>query len=221
MNVAVLTLTRDRLPYTQHCFATLQENAGCAYDHYVLDQASTDGTVEWLEEQDDLDVTFASENLGCCRGWNYLLDNVVDVADYDVVVCFDNDCEVIQPGTLEQVAWHADEYYVILAPRVLGLNNPPPTIGTFNVGALTVDETTILGNIFMAIPARLLTEFRWDERHPLWDGGETITNWFRTRGGRCGYVQGYAVNHYLTTSGQHADIPEYFARTLAEGKPRL
>jgi GT2 family glycosyltransferase len=46
MNVAVLTLTRDRLPYTQHCFATLKENAGCDYDHIVLDQGSTDGTAE-------------------------------------------------------------------------------------------------------------------------------------------------------------------------------
>ncbi len=48
MRIAVLTLTRDRLDYTQHCFQTLQEFAGCDFDHYVLDQGSTDDTVDCL-----------------------------------------------------------------------------------------------------------------------------------------------------------------------------
>ena len=48
MRVAVLSLTRDRLVYTRHCFAKLHEFAGCEFDHYVLDQGSKDGTDEWL-----------------------------------------------------------------------------------------------------------------------------------------------------------------------------
>jgi hypothetical protein len=221
MKIAVMSLTRDRLAYTQHCFGKLRELAGCDFHHYVLDQGSTDGTVEWLDGYTLATSVCLPENIGCCAGWNYLLDQVFDPADYDVVVCFDNDCELMQPDTLRVVASLAAEHDAILSPRVLGLNNPPPTIGEIPLGDHAADETTILGNIFMAIPAPLLELFDWDERHQPWDGGETITAWHRARGGRCGYVRGYSVNHYETTNGQHQRYPEYFARTLAEGKPAL
>ena len=48
-----------------------------------------------------------------------------------------------------------------------------------------------------------------------------VCHWYRAQGGRCGYVTRLTANHYETTSGQHARYPEYFARTLAEGKPSL
>lgn len=221
MKVAVLTLTRDRLEYTQHCFARLRELAGCDYDHYVLDQGSDDGTQDWLLDQDDIDATLLNENIGCCPGWNLLLGEACNPADYDAVVCFDNDCELIQPGTLATVARLAVEHRVILSPRVLGLRNPVPTFGEFPLGAYVVDETTILGNIFMAIPASLLSVdgFRWAETYEPWAGGESITDWFRQRGGRCGYVRGFQVNHYRTTDGQHEDYAWYFERRVAEGGP--
>lgn len=225
VRIAVLTLTRDRLTYTQHCFARLQERAGCEYDHYVLDQGSEDGTADWLEENYPATVVALDENIGCCAGWNRLLDTVCDPGDYDVIVCFDNDCELIQDGTLRVVAGLAAEFNVILSPRVMGLRNPPPIIGEFALDNKIdghyawVDETAILGNIFMAIPARLLNEYDWNENHPVWAGGEDITAWFRDSGGRCGYVRGYEVNHYETTDGQHDRFPEYFERRVLEGGP--
>lgn len=218
MKVAVLTLTRDRLEYSQHCFSTLRTKTGCEYDHYVLDQGSQDGTPRWLLNGYYSGLSLQNENIGCCRGWNTLLE-LAHPERYDVIVTFDNDCEVLTEGTLSVVAGLAAEHEVILAPRVLGLMYPPPTVSTFDLGEHTVDETTILGNIFMAIPSVLFTRdgFRWDERYAVWDGGESITQWFRARGGRCGYVQGFEVNHYKTTLGQVADIPWYFDRRVSEG----
>lgn len=214
--IAVLSLTRDRLNYTQHCFASLRENAGCEFDHYVLDQGSQDGTDLWLLGGRYRGLALLKKNIGCTRGWNHLL-TLCDPKRYDAIVCFDNDCEVLTPDTLKVVAGLAAEHQQILAPRVLGLMYPPPTIAQFQLGEHTIDETTILGNIFMAIPAPLLHEFRWDERYAVWDGGESITQWWRDRGGRCGYVQGFEVNHYKTTLGQVEDIPWYFERRVAEG----
>jgi hypothetical protein len=222
VNIAVLTLTRDRLPYTQHCFQTLRDNAGCEFDHFVLDQGSTDGTPEWLWEewlQGRITELYRSpENIGCCPGWNLLLE-IARPSRYDAIVTFDNDCEVLTPSTLKVVTTLAHQRELILAPRVNGLMHPPPTIATFEIGPYVVDETTILGNIFMAIPAVLFwrDRFRWDEGYAVWDGGESITQWHRERGGRCGYVQGFDVNHYLTTLGQVEDIPEYFERRVREG----
>jgi GT2 family glycosyltransferase len=220
VRIAVLTLCRDRLAYTQHCFGTLRENAGCDFSHFVLDQGSHDGTAGWLLAEQAAGrvsgVVIQQENIGCTRGWNRLLD-YYPPEYYDVIVCFDNDCEVVTENTLAVVAGLAAEHGEILAPRVQGLMHPPATISRFQLGAHTIDETTILGNIFMAIPSTVFADFRWDERYAVWDGGESVTQWHRDRGGRCGYVQGYVVNHYKTTEGQVADIPEYFARRVREG----
>jgi hypothetical protein len=219
VRVAVLTLTRDRLAYTRHCFAKLHELAGCSFDHYVLDQASRDGTVDWLCGQTIFKGRLLMpENIGCCRGWNRLLTRCA-ADQYDVIVTFDNDCELIEPGTLATVAQLAAEHETILSPIICGLMHPPSTISQFQLGEYVIDEKRIIGNIFMAIPSPLLWRdgFRWDERHQVWDGGESITQWFRQRGGRCGYVQGFHVNHYKTTLGQVADMPWYFERRVKEG----
>lgn len=218
MNVAVLTLTRDRLDYTKHCFGTLLGNAGCEFGWWVLDQASGDETVRWVRENTHATVVESRENVGICRGLNMLLDRV-DLEAADVIVRFDNDCEVTQPGTLRTVVEVAATG-TIVAPHVRGLRHPPPTVGRYTAAGRTVSETTILGGIFMAVPAQVFRDgFRYDETQPLWTGDERVCDWFRGRGGRCGYVDGVAVNHYETTDGQHARYPAYFAQKRAEGCP--
>jgi glycosyltransferase involved in cell wall biosynthesis len=223
MKVAVLTCTRDRLDYTQHCYGTFKANAGCPYDLYVVDQDSQDGTAEWLADHTTAVVITLGKNIGICPALNLLLDDVLDPYDYDVVVRWDNDCEVLQPGTLERVAGLACAYDMILAPRVLGLRNPPAVLGELDVGGEPVDEVGVLGGVYMAIPAELfsLDGYRYDEAQPPWSGDELIVPWFLGRGGHAGYLRNWQVNHYKTTEGQAADKPEYFARRVAEGGPAL
>lgn len=214
MNVAVLTLTRDRLPYTQHCFQTLRDKAGCEFDWFVLDQGSTDDTPGWLLDQDDITTTLLDENIGICRGLNLLLAESCDPADYDVLVRFDNDCEVLTPDTLRIACEAAADHQAIVAPRVLGLNNPPPTVCTLQLdNERWLDVTQILGGIFMCIPAQVFTSgFRYDERFPAWTGDEAVVPWWQARGGLAGYLHGIEVNHYLTTEGQKQSDPGYFKR---------
>jgi hypothetical protein len=213
MNVALITFTRDRLDYTKHCFASLKANAGCDFNHYVLDQGSTDGTQEWLLSEWDSHDLWLPENIGICRGANKLLD-ILDPSRFDVVCRYDNDCEVNQPDTLKTTAELAATYGAIVSPRVSGLLNPPPTLRTVSLGGHLLDETAILGGIFMAIPSQLFWEhgFRYDENAHLHSGDEAIVPWWRARGGVCGYLQGYSVTHYETTSGQRERYPDYFAR---------
>jgi len=222
VKVAVLTLTRDRVEYTEHCFAKLRDLAGCGFDHYVLDQASTDDTPVWLAEQ-YLDghlrsVTFELENLGITRALNQMLAGL-DGA-YDLIVRFDNDCEVTQPGTLRKVCEVALAHEAIVAPRILGLQNPPGIIQETHLGDDVLEETGILGGIFMAIPSSLFVEhgFRYDESMPAYTGDEAIVPWWRSRGGRAGYLAGWEVNHYLTTEGQRSDptVADYERRKFVE-----
>jgi hypothetical protein len=217
MRVSVLTLCRDRVEYTQKCFELLRANAGIDYSHFVLDQGSQDGTWSYLLGIPLERRIRLAENIGLCPALNRLIEEGA-AENYDAVVRFDNDCEVLQPGTLRTVAELAVKHNLILAPRVLGLQNPPPTIAEFTVDGYTVLETTILGGVFMAVPGVLFTRdgYRYDENNPPWAGDELICEWFRDRGGRCGYVKEFAVNHLETTSGQLARYPTYFARRAAE-----
>lgn len=222
VRVAVLSLTRDRLAYSQYCFQTLRANAGCDYDHFVLDNASTDGTFEWLMDEFDEHLTglaASPRNVGICRALNRMLDEF-ELSEHDVIVRFDNDCEVTQPDTLKTVCEVALEHDAIVAPRVLGLQAPPLTLCNTQLGDQVLEETAILGGIFMAIPATLFFEhgFRYDESMPPYTGDEAIVPWWRSRGGRAGYLQGWHVNHYLTSVGQRSDgrVAEYEKRKLAE-----
>lgn len=215
MNVAVLSLTRDRLVYTKHCFASLRENAGCSFDHYVLDQASEDGTREWLQnEYRPHRLILLDDNIGVCRGLNRLVDVAMETGDYDVIVGFDNDCELITPNTLSDCAAFAYAYPAIVAPHIRGLNNTPQPTGHTD----GVTEVHHLGNIFRAHPAEVFTDYgyRFDESMPPWGGDETICVWFRERGGLVGYLDGYEAWHYETTDGQQGRFPDYFARKYAE-----
>ncbi len=223
MNIAVLSLVRDRLDYTRHCFERLHEwGAGCPFDHFVLDQGSQDGTLDWLLDWGWAEVASVRENVGISRGMNILLDELANPADYDVIVKFDNDCELATPNTLRDICTLVDEHQMILSPRIDGLNNPPATIRSLVVGDHLVDDIQQIGGIFLAAPASLYETYRFNEANPAWgvDDAEVCAYW-RAQGGVCGYVRGYTANHYETTSGQHSRYPEYFARTLAEGKPSL
>lgn len=222
MKVAVLTLTRDRLDYTQHCFARLHEFAGCDFDHYVLDQGSTDGTKEWLDDElmEDRVVGVVSypENIGISAGMNELLTHIEDVA-YDVIVKFDNDCELTQPNTLADVAALTFNGHTLLSPRILGLQNPPAARGEFDISGETILDIPQIGGIFLAAPGWIYRYFRFNEANPVWGGDDVeLCRWFRSQNGRCGYVKRLEASHYETTDGQHNRYPDYFQRTRDEGK---
>ena len=216
-----MTLVRDRLEYTAHCFQQLHEHAGCGFDHYVLDQGSDAKTRGWLRRNQEYfaELVMLTQNVGINGGVNRLL-SIIGWEHYDVIVKFDNDCELTEDGTLRDVARLAKRGNAILSPRILGLNNPPPATGTFLIEDETILNIPQIGGIFMAAPARVYGEFHFDERKLL-DDDVDLCWWWRGQGGRCGYVQRLTANHYETTRGQHARYPEYFARTLAEGKPAL
>jgi len=214
MRVAVLTLTRDRVDYTRHCFAMLQEHCGCDFDHYVLDQGSQDDTVEWLEGYEPYLLAAFPENVGIHRGWNILLDEAA--GGYDVYVTLDNDCELHQPGTLKAVceAIYPDSGW-IASPTVNGLQNPLSPGPPQDANGYQIGETPIVGGICRAIPGSFVNAgFRFNEDQPIWGGDETwIAQQFP---GRVGWMYDWSVNHYKTTDGQQAELPDYFARKFSE-----
>lgn len=223
MRVAILSLTRDRLWSTKHCFETLRDLAGCPFDHFVLDNGSQDGTVEWLLEHGNCHVSATGTNMGISRGMNELLDLVVPMG-YDVIVKVDNDLELLVPDTLRvcaEIAW-AGAY--ITSPHIQGLNSPPSIERRIDLqqiiggGAMyRIGIPNLLGGIFMAAPATLYETYRHDPANPVWglDDAKIVDHW-RALGNEVCYLLDYPASHYLTTEGQAARDPQWYERKMAE-----
>lgn len=229
MKVALYTLTRDRLDYTKICFAALQEKAGYPYDHYVIDNGSIDGTVEWLLENDHLfeQVIYNIDNKGISIGGNQAFDIINHSGiDYDLIVKLDNDGILLTDNTLKTIV---DIYKngnpvftekLVLAPRVVGINNQPKRSHTINILGHKIGLVTHVGGMFMAKPRSLFKTFRYDESLPMasLNDDKLLFQWKVMTGGEIGYVEELEIEHYETTDGQARRYPDYFKRKRIEEK---
>lgn len=248
MKIAIYSLTRDRLQYTKDCFASLRENAGMPFDHYVFDNGSTDGTQEWLMSELDERRLFAvcrfGTNQGISFGSNYCVDAIFDPPRahpfsffdrgaskpdrYDLICKFDNDCYIRTPNILPQiraVAAEAGDNW-ILSPRVEGINKQPKRVRTVDIGGHPIGETGIVGGLFHIVPASVYRRYMdaggYPEDLPLAKyQDDRFCHWWRKQGGRCGYIEDLVVEHYEGTDAQAKRFPEYFSRKWAEEKGEI
>lgn len=234
MRIAIYTLTRDRLEYTKHCFQQLKDRAGMEYDHYVVDNGSEDGTQDWLVENraDFRHLILNTKNEGISKASNQALEAIFSVhnqtenLNYDLVIKMDNDCEVLSPNMLGQVAEiYQDiksrpfEAGYVLSPYVEGINRQPTRGGTTMKGGRQIGLTAIVGGLFHIVPGHIYKEYRYPEQLPkAWGQDDHFCDWVKKQGGQVGYIEGLKVNHYETTAGQAERFPEYFARKREEEK---
>jgi glycosyltransferase involved in cell wall biosynthesis len=225
MRIAVYTLTRDRLRYTQECFASLRANAGHPYDHYVVDNGSTDGTHGWLvDDYKPHWIWPLDENAGISRASNIALRAVM-VGNYDLIVKMDNDCMVQREGILAEFAriYHDDPHAhrYALSPRVEGINRQPTRYRHQQVAGHSVGLTPIIGGLFHVLPVAMYRHYYthggYPETLPLAKGQDDhLCEWLRVNGYLKGYVEDLTVAHHETTDGQAARYPEYFERKWKE-----
>ena len=221
--VAVFTLTRDRLDYTQRTFASMRERRpDHAYDHYVWDMGSTDGTAEWLADQQDAGRikgwVLCGKNLGQHVGSNRAHDWLIGQG-YDYLLRVDNDCEFKTDRWLKKLvrAQRALGAAAIVAPRVRGLDHPPAPIAVLQKDGLNFTFVQILGGICRLMSAKALEGFRFEERMPLAIGeAQALGEHCRTRIIPMAYVEDVVVRHMETTQGQIAADPAYHERSFYE-----
>jgi GT2 family glycosyltransferase len=223
MRIAIYTLTRDRLEYTKHCFASLKANAGLPYDHFVVDNGSTDGTPIWLMQQQLHHVALLPENVGISAGSNMLLDEIFK-SEYDIIIKMDNDCEVWTKNILLHVsdlvsAMNESKMQMVLSPRVEGINKQPHRVKTFHFACYHIGVTGIVGGLFHIVPAGIYARYRYPLELPkAWGQDDDFCEWARQQNILKGYIENLVVNHYETTVGQAARYPEYFERKWKEEK---
>ena len=97
MNIAIVVVTHNRLEYTKKTFKRLLEDPTEGFDLYLWDNASTDGTPEYLKDavQDPrvVDAILSKENVGQTGAMNYVWSKT----KAELVGKLDNDC-LVTPG---------------------------------------------------------------------------------------------------------------------------
>lgn len=76
MSTSIIILTCNKLEYTKQCIESIRKHTDKKeYELIIVDNKSTDGTVEWLKTQSDVKCIFNSENQGFPKGCNQGIRN--------------------------------------------------------------------------------------------------------------------------------------------------
>lgn len=220
--VAIYTLTWERLDYTRECLATLYETAEYEFDHYIFDNGSKDGTVEYLKSLKPsqyckkVEVHYSEDNKGISIASNTIVDRIKEF-DYQIVMKVDNDAYFKTSGWLKKMVeiWGKNNK-LALSCYIEGLVDNPggaPRVAYGLIANEVVGITHHLGGICHFVDARGYSDFRWDEDSTL-HGVQDLefSKHLAKNKYQMGYLENYFVEHKDGTSGQHAKYPEYFDR---------
>lgn len=169
-NVLVVTLTHNRLETTKRYLGELREKAGYPFFHVVVDNGSTDGTVEWLRTQDIDLVVGNKKNVGILAGWNQAVATAVypkphggGCSNPDYILKFDDDCRIITDGILARCVEFLEAHPLhVVGPEQEGLAQdseqmPALTDECTDIGGYPVLQVTHVGGIFC-----LMTYAGWE-----------------------------------------------------------
>ncbi|QJW48674.1 glycosyltransferase family 2 protein [bacterium BFN5] len=93
MLTSIVMLTYNKLAHTQTCIDSIREfTPADSYELIVVDNHSTDGTIEWLQQQADIRTIFNSTNQGFPKGCN----QGIEMAKGDSILLLNNDTIVTQ-----------------------------------------------------------------------------------------------------------------------------
>lgn len=228
--VAIFTLTYDRLEYTKACFEALHKTARYKFDHYVVDNGSTDGTIAYMDNvqlKTGSPVWFHSNmsNIGISAASNQAVQKILKNG-YDIIIKVDNDCHFENTGWLEAMVkvWKSN-HRLALSCYVQGLKDNPGGAPRFTRGKIageTIGMTKHLGGICHFVDARAYKNWRWDESsflHGMQD--LEFSQYLLSIGYQMGYLENWFCTHIDGTEGQHKKYPEYFERRKQEKQTRL
>ncbi|RDE36279.1 glycosyltransferase [Parageobacillus thermoglucosidasius] len=88
MKTSIIILTHNQLDYTKQCIESITKyTREGSYEIVIVDNHSTDGTVEWLKQQNNIKVIFNKENLGFPKGCN----QGIEIATGENILLLNND----------------------------------------------------------------------------------------------------------------------------------
>ncbi|HXA13942.1 MAG TPA: glycosyltransferase, partial [Opitutaceae bacterium] len=70
MDVTIVIPVYNQIGYTQGCLRSLAPDIAEGVSVVVVNNGSTDGTTEWLDQQTGIKVIHNAANRGCAAAWN-------------------------------------------------------------------------------------------------------------------------------------------------------
>lgn len=222
--IAIFTLTKDRWDYTQIMLESLKENAGYDYDHFIIDNGSTDDTLENLKKykKQIKKIIKNKKNVGISKGSNQALDAIFEEGGYDLIIKLDNDCELLTPDALKKVAdsWGYTRQ-VIMSPYIEGLKGNTGGGRRIKLSAQDSEYVPLgdemiqwaehVGGIFCIAPAYVYKHFRWSEKDFLHGMQDVDFSMHCLRNHLAlAYFIDIRAQHIDGTAGQEEKYPEYF-----------
>ncbi|MEN9573772.1 MAG: hypothetical protein RL514_1627 [Verrucomicrobiota bacterium] len=207
LNIALMTF--NALAYTKLCLASLRQHSTEAYNVFIVDNGSTDGTREWLAEQTDenLFVEFSPANLGVPGGRNRLLQLIQPhLRTSDFVIFMDNDIEVM-PGWVEHFSnFFVANPHVGIATAVghyFNVRGDLRELGAVPVGAPTPVDVACGGFVCWVRAATAAAVGEYDEKLGLfWHEDDDYTVRALASGWEVFIVPGAPVLHHEHKSGE-------------------
>lgn len=99
----IITPSYNMLKYLKLCSASIKDQSGVEYEHIIIDGGSTDGTVEWLKQQND--IKWVSEG---DKGMYDAVNKGLKLAKGDILAYLNCD-EQYLPNTLSKVSEYFDK----------------------------------------------------------------------------------------------------------------
>lgn len=118
--IAAVVVTFNRLELLKQCVQSLRNQTYKLDEIIVVNNSSTDGTIEWLNQQVDLTV-ITQENSGSAGGQHTGIKTAYEKG-YDWIWCFDDDCLPDQ-NALQNLVIHISENRKVLNSIVLSSKN--------------------------------------------------------------------------------------------------
>lgn len=229
--VAIFTITWNRLEYTKKSFQSLWNTAGYKFDHYVIDNGSDDGTVEYLKKYEEdnpqnVHVFFNKDNQGIAIASNRILTEIRDSKiNYDIIGKFDNDAMCLTNDWLAKIVdiWKVN-HKIALSCYISGLKDSAGGVPRELYGRIRnelVGMTRHLGGICCFTSARVRLDFVLDEMETLHTFDDLMfSKYIQEKGYQMGYLENYYINHGVGGTEQiYLDYPEYFKK-LKENKTK-
>lgn len=207
MRIAIYTLTRDRIDYTKRFFEQLK-NCGVEYDHFVLDNGSTDGTPDYLKTLNLRYLYLSNDNKGLWKGIDLILKESNRFKGYDYVLKLDNDLEFPQDNWLKDlIELYEQNDYDCLSPFVVGVCDGLGGLPRLKKGDVISSVNRLGGACLLATPEHYTPEMPNMGKAMGWDG------WF-SYGNSCGICEQIRVKH--DTKKQEEEKPDYYKRKCRE-----
>jgi GT2 family glycosyltransferase len=200
MKVAAITITYNRLELTKRTVESFQAKAKVDY-HLFIDNASTDGTQEYLKGFEHI---ILEKNYGIAYAFReaYRL-----LKGYDLILKLDNDIETVTDDIIDKMIdfYKKNGTPYVCSPVDLNLDPAyaPPELGKTNLNGYDVRFTTHTGGAFQIIPNSICDRLCQEYRH-LKAGDYMIGRYFRRHAYRPVYLTSLEMRHI----GLNASTPQ-------------